>query len=372
MTVGTSDTAVGVATWTIPTVTDNRDHQLQLFMSVGNSDQVLLWSRTSAAENVPSISVPDISIGPINVTFLTEDGAQKVTVPVQLPLLPQLQLQYVAGDLYGNEQVYSFEVAVEDDQPPGLELVGAQLVVNLTEGEARAEVLRDDLIAQVSDNTAFAVTIVAPRNVMDSYAVGITEVAVTAEDAWGNQHTKTISIVVQDVETPTARCLPDIAVPASSAEGAKATWGTMPVSDNTDPRGNSLRIEASHQSGDVFPLGDTRVTMMVFDASNNSAECNFNVAVSEVGSAASAGAVDSTSTIGAGAGAGVLLLVASTLAFFVYRARQLARQPADWDQVFAMIDQLKNADGETNRPREIARSAMTLLEELGKGMPFAS
>jgi serine/threonine protein kinase len=31
-----------------------------------------------------------------------------------------------------------------------------------------------------------------------------------------------------------------------------------------------------------------------------------------------------------------------------------------------MIDQLKN-DGEANRPREIARSAMSLLEELGKG-----
>jgi hypothetical protein len=355
-TVGTGSTVVGTTSWPIPTVVDNRESKLELFASVGDSTPVL----------VPS-GVATLSLGPIEVVFQQTGGNQRVTVPVQLPSLPSLQLRYVASDLYGNKQVHVFEVVVEDDFDPSLGLVGSKLVVNLTIGEARAVVAREDLIAFMLDNTRFNMTVTSPASVQDSYSVGSTAVSVTLEDAWGNSVTRSIAIVVQDVESPTAECLPDISVPAPADEldQAKATWGSMPVSDNTDPRGSSLRIVASHQSGDLFPIGTTAVTQTVFDASNNSMECRFMVSVSAL-AAASGSPADSTSTIGAGAGAGVLLLVASVLALFMYRARQRARQPADWDQVFAMIDQLKN-DGEANRPREIARSAMTLLEELGKG-----
>lgn len=358
VTVGTGSLAVGTTSWPIPTVVDNREYELQLFASVGNGAPV----RVSA-------DAATVSLGAINVSFSQEDGNQRVTVPVQLPSLPALQLRYMARDLYGNEQVHAFEVAVEDDSEPRLGLVGSVLIVNLTTGNAEAQVDRADLIAFAIDNTAFDLSVVSPANAQDSYPVGSSAVSVTVEDAWGNSVTKSIAVVVQDLESPTAQCLPDISVPAGAdLDQAKATWGSMPVSDNTDPRGSSLRIVASHRSGDLFPIGSTTVTQTVFDASNNSAECTFVVSVSALGSSASSSPEDSTSTIGAGAGAGILLLVASVLAVFMYRAHQRARQPANWDEVFAMIDQLKNGDGEANRPREIARSAVTLLEELGKGM----
>lgn len=352
----TGSTAKGTASWPISTVTDNRDYTLQLYAYLGSSQRILIGSEAS-----------NVSVGPLVVEFYQLNGLQYIKVPVQLPKAAALQLLYVARDPYGLEATHNFEVAVRDDFQPALELIDAELFVNLTQGAEQAIVNRNKLIGVVSDNAPFNVTIVSPTNQADAYRVGATPVSVTVEDAWGNRATRTITVVVEDHEKPTASCLPNIIVPAETEAGANATWGSMPVSDNTDPRGSTLRIVASHQPGSFFPVGDTAVSMTVFDASNNTVGCNFTVKVNALATSVSSTANDSTSTLGAGAGAGVLLLVASVLAFFMYRARQRARQPADWDQIFAMIDQLKNTDDAVSRPREIARSSMTLLEELGKG-----
>ncbi|NOY47747.1 MAG: HYR domain-containing protein, partial [Chlorobi bacterium] len=68
-------------------------------------------------------------------------------------------------------------------------------------------------------------------------------------------------------------------------------------SDNCDP---TPSIDFSHASGDVFPVGDTTVTITVVDASGNDASCSFVVTVVEtVPSAPAQAAADS--------GAGVTL-----------------------------------------------------------------
>jgi hypothetical protein len=356
MTLLTGTAAVATASWSTLRVTDNREFVLELYAFVDETDQVLV-----------NVTKPNFAVGPINVVFAEDVMGGHITVPVQLPLAAPLQLRYVATDYYGNSEEHVFAVGITDNQPPSLELVGTQHTIVLSPGDAQAQVARSDLIESIEDNTDFDVVILNPQSESQSYPVGDTSVAVTVQDAWGNNATKLITITVLDTEAPTADCLPDVSVPAGSDDQAIATWGKLSVSDNTDPRGTSMRIEASHNSGDVFKLGRTLVTMTVFDASNNNVTCQFTVTVSALSAAASTSSTDSTSLIGAGAGAGVLLLVASVLGLLMYRARQRARQPADWDQIFAMIDQLKNSKDGASRPREIARDAMTLLEELGKG-----
>ncbi|MCJ8290742.1 MAG: HYR domain-containing protein [Crocinitomicaceae bacterium] len=81
-----------------------------------------------------------------------------------------------------------------------------------------------------------------------------------------------------DVTAPLiANCPTDISVvtPTNSCD-ATANWSAPSVTDNCP----NVSVTASHNSGDVFPIGTTTVTYTATDASGNSSVCSFDVIVS--------------------------------------------------------------------------------------------
>ena len=64
----------------------------------------------------------------------------------------------------------------------------------------------------------------------------------------------------------------------------------------------------------------------------------------------------------------MVLILAVVLLVIVRRMRAASRAPQNWDEIFKLMDQFSDEDAEGPRiPREINRSALKLLGELGKG-----
>ena len=131
-------------------------------------------------------------------------------------------------------------------------------------------------------------------------------------------------------------------------------------------------MNVSRQSGDAFPVGATTVEASAIDLSGNEARCSFTVQV--VASVAATDSGASASVLGgAGAAGAVLLLLLVVAVLALRRAQRRARQPQNWDEIFALLDQFKNREGGEDGtgpryPREIRRDAVKLLGELGTGL----
>jgi len=82
---------------------------------------------------------------------------------------------------------------------------------------------------------------------------------------------------VVDDETPTLICPTDVIVETSPlSPDAIANWSIPIVEDNCP---GSLITKSTHNPGDRFPIGVTKVTYTAIDASDNEATCSFNIRV---------------------------------------------------------------------------------------------
>jgi hypothetical protein len=377
--VTSASQATGIYSWTLPAVRDNRAETVQPLRlyasySAGEQDWTLVAVGAGVSQLVvatlalPEAMVADAFTGNASVAYScgSGDGRCSLTAPALGPASPALRLRYVAQDLYGNQGACTFSVLVEDREAPML-VVRTDLLLLLPPGEATAQVQRDALITTLSDNLPLPVEFLAPATTALERAAGIYNIPVQVRDTWGNTVEKQARVRVLDLELPSIECpSSNEFTEAQRGAGAVVNFGSPRVSDNTDPTGRDLAVSASHPSGSSFAVGTTTVELSVEDASGNEASCNFTITVLEAATSASSGAADSTSTVGAGAGAGVLMVIVVVLALLVRHQRMLARRPADWNAVFAMIDQLKGQDGSL-APRELRREDVTVLEELGAG-----
>ncbi|MBK7800855.1 MAG: HYR domain-containing protein [Saprospiraceae bacterium] len=85
------------------------------------------------------------------------------------------------------------------------------------------------------------------------------------------------SIVLSDTGAPViTNCPPDITVTAQQNCKANVSWNPPSVTDNC----GKLFLTVSHISGDVFPLGTTKVTYTAEDLCGNITYCSFNITVS--------------------------------------------------------------------------------------------
>lgn len=100
-------------------------------------------------------------------------------------------------------------------------------------------------------------------------------VLVTAED--NSQGTYTISITVTDTEAPVFSFVPsDVTAVADSAAGATVYFLTATATDNS---GKAPTITYTMNSGSVFPIGTSSVTVTAADGSGNASTASFNVTV---------------------------------------------------------------------------------------------
>jgi len=145
------------------------------------------------------------------------------------------------------------------------------IIVNNDNGQCGAVV---SYAHTASDNCSASVAYdIAPGSF---FSVGSTLVTATATDASGNQGSSAFHVIVKDVQAPSIACPSNISVYATSAAGAVVNYQT-PV--GTDNCASTTSLIEGLASGSTFPIGQTKVSFKVVDASGNANQCSFFVNV---------------------------------------------------------------------------------------------
>lgn len=164
----------------------------------------------------------------------------------------------------------SFDVIVTDDEAPVLTLP-ANISVSNDAGVCGAAV---SFAASATDNCG--VSLAYSHNSGDVYPVGTTTVSVTATDIHGNVTTGSFNITVSDDEAPVLSVPANITVNNDPGVcGASVSY----AASATDNCGVSLAY--SHNSGDVFPVGTTTVSVTATDIHGNAVMSSFDITVND-------------------------------------------------------------------------------------------
>jgi hypothetical protein len=174
-----------------------------------------------------------------------------------------------ARDSHGNARHVSFGVEVLDGAPT-LELPAT---VTAAAVDARGASVPLHFEAQDAVDGSIAASCSPAKQI---FPIGSTKVTCSAKDSAGNVVSGSLVVVVRD-ETAPRIALPDspLAVNATGAKGGTATWRASAV-DNVD---GSVAVSCDRTSGDVFAVGDTRVTCSARDRAGNVAKDSFTVSV---------------------------------------------------------------------------------------------
>ncbi|SEL42628.1 ELWxxDGT repeat-containing protein [Stigmatella aurantiaca] len=180
----------------------------------------------------------------------------------------------IATDAAGNSASCSFTITVRDRTPPTV-TCPAGITAEATHA-AGAEVNYPR--ATATDAVTASPSISYNRLPGTVFPLGTTTVTVTARDGAGNSASCTFSVTVQDTTAPSMVCPTGITAEATGDSGALVSY---PAATATDAVTASPVLSYSQDSGTVFPLGATAVTVTAKDTVGNTASCSFNITVQD-------------------------------------------------------------------------------------------
>jgi hypothetical protein len=184
---------------------------------------------------------------------------------------------YTAEDAAGNVTTESFDITVEDVEPPVIAGMPEDITQGSDAGECGAIVEWDEPTA---DDNCGVESFTSTHNPGDFFPVGTTTVTYTAEDAAGNVTTESFDITVEDVEPPVIAGMPEDITQGSDAGecGAIVEWDEPTADDNCGVES----FTSTHNPGDFFPVGTTTVTYTAEDAAGNVTTESFDITVEDV------------------------------------------------------------------------------------------
>ena len=117
----------------------------------------------------------------------------------------------------------------------------------------------------------------------DAFSIGTTTVTCTATDAAGNKAPDSFHVTVQDTTPPQISGMPsDIIREATRPDGVRVNWTTPNADDVVDDAPDvHCSSESDLSSGEMFPLGTTRVGCTASDEASNDATRYFDVTVQD-------------------------------------------------------------------------------------------
>ncbi|XP_070536967.1 hyalin-like [Ptychodera flava] len=186
------------------------------------------------------------------------------------------QVKYNAVDSTGNEASCTFEVIVEDNEPPVITNCPENITANTDQGLSTTNVTWT--VPTATDNSGDVPTINANHQSDSPFSAGSTVVKYTATDTSGNKAQCIFVIDVQDNEPPIFYNCPGNTT-TSSDQGqawANVSWTEPEASDNS---GTTPQVVSTDDSGSYFPIGYTSVRYTATDGDGNQAECTFVVYV---------------------------------------------------------------------------------------------
>ncbi|HEY0655634.1 MAG TPA: HYR domain-containing protein [Chryseosolibacter sp.] len=294
-----------VATWALPTATDNCSvvvtgtHSSGDTFPLGQTD--VTYTATDPSGNVATCKFkvlvkdrtnPVISSCPSNITttastscgaivswtppaatdncsaVVTSDHAPGEEFPIGTTVVT-----YTATDAAGNLAQCSFNVVVTDTSAPTVTGCPANITSQLS-GTSCAAIVTWTPPA-FADNCA--VTVSSTKSPGDAFPLGTTTVTYTGTDPAGNVKSCSFNVIVNDVSLPViSGCPTDVTVVADASCNATATWIEPTFTDNC-----TATMVSSHSPGQTFSLGQTIVTYTATDAAGNKATCSFKVIVTD-------------------------------------------------------------------------------------------
>jgi hypothetical protein len=245
ITLTTSGTTA-VATWNLPTVTDN-------------------------CSLTPSVTGTHLrgSAFPIGETIVT----------------------YTATDSKNNGTICSFKINVVSTNNCANDIVkpvfsNCPANINLT--TTGIEAVATWVTPTATDNCTANPTILNTHNSGFAFSIGTTTVTYRADDTNGNFSTCAFTVTVtavqlnpcdNDVVKPVLTNCPTNIILSTTGTTATANWAAPTATDNcTIPPS----VFSTHNSGFAFPIGVTTVTYTAFDAKNNTQTCSFTVTVLKI------------------------------------------------------------------------------------------
>ncbi len=185
---------------------------------------------------------------------------------------------YEVTDAFGNTTPCSFLLTVVDSELPTLDCLPG-VIANSDPGDCAA--ILNFAGASVFDNCpGVSVSQTGGLPIGGSFPVGTTFMEFTATDAAGNQALCSFEVEVVDAETPTITCPGDFSfsIPNSNCS-AVVTYPDAVVTDNCP--GATFIVTAGPASGSVLSAGVYTVTIEAEDAAGNTANCDFQITVTE-------------------------------------------------------------------------------------------
>ena len=183
---------------------------------------------------------------------------------------------YTVTDMSGNSYAEEFEVSVVDLEVPTIMGEPTDIVGIADPGSCTTSITWAEPTA---DDNCSVQTLISNYSPGDSFEVGTTTVAYTAQDPTGNITNVQFNVTVLDEEAPGFSSFPTPITVGNDFDQCSAivTWEAPQTIDNC----SVATIESNHQPGDIFSLGFTVVEYVVTDASGNSFTDSFTVTVED-------------------------------------------------------------------------------------------
>ena len=175
-------------------------------------------------------------------------------------------VEYIATDASGNMDTCSFTVTVADQSAPSISCP-ADITMSAATGMCTASV---SFAATATDNCSpeADISITYSPDTGTSFAVGTTEVTVTAVDTSGNSSSCTFNVTVIDEEAPvfTDCRTTDLTMDASPNSCDAVVMFDDPTAMDNCP-GVVVTQTGGLLSGSTFPVGTTIIEYIATDAS---------------------------------------------------------------------------------------------------------
>ncbi|QAT87752.1 flagellar hook-length control protein [Corallococcus coralloides] len=191
-----------------------------------------------------------------------------------LPLNLPITVTYQAGDAQGRLTYCTTVLTSRDLTSPAIHNCPTELILNAQ--SARGTTFYYPNLGIGDETSRDVLTVFSPTN-GSVLPLGTTQMNVTARDASGNESTCSFPVTVRDDQAPGRACkVNEVRVEAEGPEGAHAFW---PDLTPTDSLSTKVTVTSTHASGDLFPLGLTRVEVVSTDEAGNSTPCEIQVRV---------------------------------------------------------------------------------------------
>ncbi len=177
-----------------------------------------------------------------------------------------------ASDSRNNAASGSFSVDVVDTTPPAITVPN-----NITSEATGPDGATVDFSASALDIVDGPVSVSYSRAPGSTFALGTTEVRVSATDSRGNSASRAFKVTVVDTTAPVIEVPEDITAEATGPGGAAVDFAAS-ASDLVD---GPVSVSYSHQPGSTFPLGTTTVMCTAEDDAGNSTSATFLVTVKD-------------------------------------------------------------------------------------------